>query len=285
MAGKRPRPAKKRRGRDGSNPPRSAPVLADAEPEVASALEEIQRVLDAPLVDLMDTEEERAAVRQLNQGALEVPAMVRLRDLVVFVGAGRPGTQSGNLKPAELAAAAAALGQGAGPSGEIRTMDDLPELAHVFRWAAAAGFVVKRGAKIVAGPRAPDLEDDPVAAWLTAAITLLDHGLLDGFRRGWRKTYVELLDAEVRELLAAMFEAGGAAPLRAIEQSAWEHVVLGHGYDIDDHDERRHVVGLAGAMVAQLTDIGIVTRDDGIVALTALGSILAAAASAASDND
>ncbi len=258
-------------------------MLAGAEPEVASALEEIQRVLDAPLVDLVDAGE-RAAAHQLNRAALEVPAMARLRDLVAFVGTGRPGTQAGNLKPTDLAAAAAALGQGAGPSGEIRAMDDLPELAHVFRWAAAAGFVAKRGTKIVAGPRAPDLQHDPLSAWLTAAITLLDHGLLDGFRRGWRKTYVELLDAEVGELLTAIFEAGGAAPYSAIAQSAWEHVVLGYGYDIDDDGERRHVVGLAGAMVAQLTDIGIVTRDDDSVALTALGVIIAAASSAASDN-
>jgi hypothetical protein len=245
----------------------------------------MQRLHDTPLAELMDTEEERAAVAQLSREALEAPAMARLRDLVAFVGAGRPGTQAGNLKPTEVAAAAAALGLSHALSGEVRSMDDLPEIAHVFHWAAAAGFVAKRGTKVVVGPQAPDLERDPVSAWLTAATTLLDHGLLDGFRRGWRKTYVELLDAEAGGLLAAMFEAGGAVPLSAIEQSAWEHVALGYGYDVDDRDERRHAMRLAGAMVAQLADIGMVTCDDGIVALTGLGSILATAAAMASEDE
>jgi hypothetical protein len=265
--------------------PTSAATPAQIDPEVASALEEIQRLLDAPLVDLVDTEEERAAAEHLNREALEVPAMARLRDLVAFVGAGRPGTQSGNLKPTQVAATVAALGLGDALSGEIRSMDDLPELAHVFHWAAAAEFVAKRGTKVVAGPRAPDLEHDPLSAWLAAATTLLDYGLLDGFRRGWRKAYVELLDAEAGDLLAAMFEAGGAAPLNAIEQSAWEHVVLGYGLNIDDGEERLHVIRLVGSMVTQLADIGIVRRDDDIVALTGLGSILAMAAPTASEND
>ncbi len=46
----------------------------------------------------------------------------------------------------------------------------------------------------MAGPLAPQLERDPIAAWFTAAVVLLEHGLLDGFRQGWRKSYVELFD-------------------------------------------------------------------------------------------
>jgi hypothetical protein len=243
-------------------------MSAQIDPEVVSAIEEIQRLLEAPLVELVDTKEERAAAEHLNREALEVPAMARLRDLVAFVGPGRPGTQSGNLKPTQAMAAVAALGLGDASAGEIRSMDDLPELAHVFHWAAAAGFVAKRGTKVVAGPRALDLERDPLSAWLTAATTLLDYGLLDGFRRGWRKAYVELLDAEAGDQLAAMFEAGGAAPLAAIEHGAWEHVVLGYDLDIADDDERRHVIRLVGSMVTQLADVGIVRCHDGVVSLT-----------------
>lgn len=242
-------------------------------------------MLDTPLVDLVDGEHERAAAERLNRDATAVPAMARLRDLVAFVGAGCPGTQSGNLKPTHVAAAAAALGFGDARSGEIRSMNDLPELAHVFHWAAAAGFVAQRGTKVVAGPRAPDLAHDPLAAWLTAATTLLDHGVLDGFRRGWRKTYVELLDAEAGELLAAMLDAGGAAPLAAIEQSVWEHVVVEYGFDRDDDEERRYVIRLVGSMMTQLADLGILSLDDDIVALTGLGGILAVAAAMAIESD
>jgi hypothetical protein len=73
----------------------------------------------------------------------------------------------------------------------------------------------------VTGPRCGDLERDPLAAWFRASTVLLEHGVLDGFRRGWRKHYVEFLDASVPALLAAMIEAGGAVPIIAIQDSAW----------------------------------------------------------------
>jgi len=133
--------------------------------------------------------------------------------------------------------------------------------------------------------RPHDLEHDPLAAWLKAATTLLDHGLLDGFRRGWRKHYVELIDAEVGGLLAAMLEAGGAIPLGAIGDRIWGQVALGCGFDVDDAAEHRHVIQLAGAMVAMLTDIGMVTRDGDDVVLTGLGSILATAAAVMASDD
>jgi len=259
-------------------------VPIDADPEVAAALEEVQRILDSPLSELMESEEERAATEELSRQALRVPAMTRLRALVAFVGGGRPATQAGNLKAADAVAVAVALDTRDAVSGEVRTMDDLPGVAHVFRWATAAGFLAKRGTKVVAGPWARDLERDPLAAWLKAATTQLEHGLLDGFRRGWRKRYVELMDAEVGELLAAMLEAGGAIPLGAIGDRVWGRVAVGYGFDMDDDAERRHVIQLVEAMVAQLTDIGMVTCDDDVV-LTGLGSILATAAAAMASDD
>jgi hypothetical protein len=63
-------------------------------------------------------------------------------------------------------------------------MDDLPDVAHLFRWAIAAELLTARATRIVPGPRARDLERDPLSAWFTAAITLLGYGLLDGFQPG-----------------------------------------------------------------------------------------------------
>jgi hypothetical protein len=253
---------------------------------VAAALGEIQRVLDTPLPQLMESDEERAAAEELALDAQAAPAMVRLAELVAFVGSGRPATQAGNLKAPDAVAAAIRLGTGDDLSGGARSMDDVPEVAHVFRWAIAAGLLAARGTKIVAGPRAQDLERDPLAAWFNVAITLLGRGLLDGFRRGWRKSYVELLDAGAGPILAAILATGGQAPLAAIDELVWERVAHVYDYDYDDAAERQHVVRLVKAMMTQFADIGTLTIRDGDVILTALGNALASAAAAmASDGD
>jgi hypothetical protein len=135
--------------------------------------------------------------------ARAAPAMVRLSEVVAFVGSGRPATQAGNLKAPDAVALATRLGTREDVSG-VRSMDDLPEAAHAFRWALAPELLAARATKIVAGPWAPDLGRDPLAAWFKAATTRLEHGVLDGFRRGWRKRYIELLDAGAGPLLAAI---------------------------------------------------------------------------------
>jgi hypothetical protein len=262
--------------------PRSAPSPGDADAEVASALGEIQRVLDTPLAELIDSEEERAAAAELTREALAAPAMIRLAELVAFVGSGRPATQAGNLKAPDVVALAKQLGTRDDVSGAVRTIDDLPEAAHAFRWALAADLLAARGTKIVAGPWAADLERDPLAAWFKAATTLLDHGVLDGFRRGWRKSYVELIDAGVGPLLAAILEAGGEAPLAAIEDLVWEMIARTYDYELDDASERRHAVRLLRAMIWQLADIGALICSDHDVVLTGLGNTLASTAAAMS---
>ncbi|MGO9976905.1 MAG: hypothetical protein ACLP01_29725 [Solirubrobacteraceae bacterium] len=235
--------------------------------------------------ELMDTEQQRAAARELARQAGLVPAIGRLRELVAFVGAGRVATQAGKLKPADAVAVARRLSTSDKMLGCARSMADLPEVAHVFQWATAAGFLTRRGTRIVAGPCARELEHDPLAAWTRAAIVLLDHGVLDGFRLGWRKTYVERLDADAPFLLAVIREAGGALPLSTIEDRAWPRVAAIYGYDLDDAGEREHVAWLLRAMVAQFTDLGAAARHDDDVVLTELGDVLATAATAAEARD
>ena len=144
-------------------------------------------MLDTPLAELMESDEDRAHGEQLTREVLAVPAMVRFGTLVAFVGDGRPATQAGNLKAADAVALARLLRAGADVPDVVCSMDDLPDVAHVVRWAIASELLTARATKIVAGPRARDLEHDPVSAWLKAAVTLLEHGPLDGFQRGWHK--------------------------------------------------------------------------------------------------
>ncbi len=262
-----------------------SPPRRDADAGVEAALAEIQRVLDTPLAELMESDEDRAHAEQLTREALAVPAMVRFETLVAFVGDGRSATQAGNLKAPDAVAVARLLRAGAEVPDVVRSMDDLPDVAHVVRWAIASELLTARATKIVAGPRARDLEHDPLSAWLKAATTILEHGLLDGFQRGWRKVYVELLDAGAGPILAAILQAGGQAPLTAIEDLAWENVARDYGYELDDAAERRYVIELVKAMMTQFVNLGAVTCHDGDVVLTGLGGALASAAAVMSGDD
>ncbi|HWD64442.1 MAG TPA: hypothetical protein VG405_04660 [Solirubrobacteraceae bacterium] len=246
---------------------------------------EIERVIDTPLTGLMATEEERAVLKRLSAQALAAPAMIRLAQVIAFVGRGRPATQTGNLKSADAVALASQLGLDQPPPARVGSIDDLPDTAHAFRWAAAAEFLEWRGSRVLAAHRAVDFDRDPLSVWLKAAVTLLEHGLLDGFRQGWRKRYVELLDENVDRMLVVMVEAGAILTLSAIEVAAWEQVASAYGYDPDDQAERAHVVRLAHAMVAQLVDLGAVTRRGDRVVLTELGGTIAAMVSLSAEFD
>ncbi len=277
---------KRRRARPGGRRPSDSHPSPPANGAAGlAALEEIQRLLDAPLADLMGTPEEQAEAEELSRQAAAAPALVRLREVVAFVGKGRPATQAGNLKGPDAAALSRRLGTGEPIPDEPRSMQDVPETAHVFRWAAAAGFLARRGSRIIPGPVARDLDHDPLAAWIKATLTLLEAGVLDGFRQGWRKSYVEFLDANAGGLLAALAEAGGAVPHTEIDEGAWEQVAAAYGYEPDDDAERAHVAGLVRAMIDQFCDCGVVVRHDDEVVLTGLGDALAAVVAFSADDD
>jgi hypothetical protein len=252
---------------------------------LVGALEEIERVLDTPLVELMEGEEERAHARELTRQAELAPALIRFRELLAFVGDGRRATQAGKLTPADAVALASAFGAPGRAGVEVRSMEDLPGVAHLFHWAVAAEVLSVRGTRIVPGPWAEDLQRDPLSAWFRAATTLLQYGLLNAFRRGWRKQYVEFLDGGVPFLLSAILEVGGEVPVAAIEESVWERVAGAYGYALDDAGERRHVDRLVGGVFAQFADLGAAERDEGTVRLTELGGALAVAASALIDDE
>ncbi|MHB1919729.1 MAG: hypothetical protein ACYCSX_13825 [Acidimicrobiales bacterium] len=270
-----------RRARAGA----SSRVPGAGDVELAAALAEVAAILDTPLAALMGTEEERAHAQQLGADAAAAPAMSRLAEVVAFVGSGRPATQAGNLRAADAIALARRLDTGEEIPERVRSLDDLPDTAHDFAWAAAAGFLARSATKVVAGPLAGDIERDPLSAWMSAATTLLESGLLGGFRQGWRKSYVELLDSAAPGLLAALVSADGAAPLAAVEDQGWALVASNEGYDLDDEAERRHVVALVRAMVSALADLGIVARRGDTVELSALGTLLACAVAISADDE
>lgn len=271
-----------RRTKAGSS---SSPATGTGGVELAATLGEIEAILDTPLAALMGTGEERAEAEQLGADAAAAPALSRLAEVVAFVGPGRPATQAGNLRAADALALARRLDTGEEIPERVRSLDDLPDSAHDFAWAAAAGFIARTPTKVVAGPLARDLVRDPLSAWLRAATTLLESGLLGGFRQGWRKSYVELLDSAAPGLLAALVSSGGATPLVEIENQGWALVATNRGYGLDDDAERGHVVDLVRAMLSALADLGIVARRDDTVELSALGTLLACAVAISVDDE
>ncbi len=278
--------SKRRRARKGPRQPSDAGLLstaAGADQEFAP-LEEMQSFLGTPLADLVGTAEAQAELEELTRQAAAAPAIARLREVVAFVGNGRAGTQAGNLTVADAVALTERLATGERVPRDVRSIDDVPETARAFRWAAAAGFLARRGTEIVPGPLASELERDPLAAWITAAVILLEHGVLDGFQ-GWRKSYVELLDSGAPALIVAVAQAGGRVPLAAVDDSAWEQVAAVYGYEPDDGAERAHVVGLVRAIVGEFAELGLAGLHDGELELTDLGRVLAALIALNGDDD
>lgn len=68
-----------------------------ADPGVRPVLEEIERLLDTPLAELMHDEQERARADELTRQADAAPAIARFREILAFVG---NGPDAGRRRPA-----------------------------------------------------------------------------------------------------------------------------------------------------------------------------------------
>lgn len=249
----------------------------EPETELKVAVAEIERVLDTPLHELLEDsgEQEAAEAAALVQEVREVPAVARFRRLLAFVGKGRPATQAGNLKLADARELVAVLGTRDTVDGEVRSMGDLPDVAHALRWAVSAELLAVRGQRLLPGPLGEALETDPLTAWLKVAFALLENGVLGGFQEGWRPGYVEMLDGSVPGLLVALAGAGQPVALGLVQESAWEDVAGQYGYRKDNERERHRVDVVIEGLVAQLADAGVVARDGDEITLTPLGGVLA----------
>lgn len=217
----------------------------------------------------------RARAAELSRQADATPVVERFRTLLEFVGSGRRATQAGRLTRADTLAAAQALDLRGVEAQGIRSMNDVTTLAQLFDWALASGLLRTRRTRVLPGAYAHELSNDPLAAWFKLAVTLLEAGLLGGFRRGWRKHYVEFLDARIPGLLIAVLGAGGSAPLAEIKDLAWQQVAEEFDYEPDDANERYHVERLCDAVTVQLADLGAAARSDATLQLTELGRALA----------
>lgn len=167
--------------------------------------------------------------------AASAPALAQLRKLVRFVGEGRRLTSAGNLRLADGGELVALLGTNDEfvpwrPSGyRTASTADLPELDLLFRWALHADFLKVEGMRVLPGPMAGQLEEQPLDAWRRATMALFDIGVLAswywGPRRQWLLPWGELIDDAIIDWLCARYCDGGGTSKSALGLELVEYLV------------------------------------------------------------
>lgn len=160
--------------------------------------------------------------------AASAPALVQLRELVRFVGEGRRLTAAGNLRVADGGELVRLLGTDDPfaawqPQGyRTGSTAQLPEVDLLFRWALRAGFLQVEGTRVVPGPAAGELVEQPLEGWRRATMTLFEIGVLSswywGYRRPWRPPWTEPLDDIIIHWLYARYCDGVAMPVAVLSR-------------------------------------------------------------------
>jgi len=167
--------------------------------------------------------------------AASTPALTQLRTLVRFIGQGRRLTSAGNLRLADGGELVQLLGTSdefvPWSEGSSRTAStkDLPDLDFIFHWALRAGFLEVEGTRVLPGPSAAQLEEQPLDAWRQATMMLLDIGVLAswywGFRREWLLPWAEPIDDVVIDWLSARYCDGGGMTKPALGLELAEYLI------------------------------------------------------------
>ncbi|HCU95475.1 MAG TPA: hypothetical protein DHU96_23290 [Actinobacteria bacterium] len=220
----------------------------------------------------------------LADAALGCTALVRARKLAEWVGPGRELTSTGVLRPAVAAEACQVLGISL-PGARLRSALDVDELMRDWTVAVDAGFLAADGRHAWA---APDLAEAPdpelvLNVWVRVAARSL--GVPGGPCAGCLTVLHELAadDAPVgmKELAVAVTAADPAPGGEPCPDCGAVHdpaALLGIGDLVGGGDpggpgSREH----AEDAVAGLVAFGAAVFEDGVVRLTPLGSMLAAA--------
>ena len=236
---------------------------------------------------------------ELESAARDTALLVRLRRLVDYVGAGRPLTDTGNLKLADGKALVGLLDSGDRFDTQIgdrvfktRSSANLGGVDLAFRIAVESEMLTRKGKKLLPGPNA-DWVDDPLAAlygaWLVVLKTIgpTQHWYRN-HRYGW-DWYAEELDALLPMILIDLYRHGDT-PIEEIVEDTWVH--LHARFNLDDlpsdksafhrslvEDSIRRAFDILSEFgttrVEDVTEIptkyGGTDRTDGVVGLTPLG--------------
>jgi len=145
---------------------------------------------------------------ELAEAASSCVTLVQARKLAEWIGASRPLTPSGVLKPALAIEACQLLGIEL-PPGRLRTALDLDEFMLIWDAAASAGYIVLNGTRVRTTPRLADTSPrQTVQSWLNLMSAGL--GLREGPCGGCLTVLHELSVASEPLDLASLAEAVGS---------------------------------------------------------------------------
>ncbi|MCZ7528482.1 MAG: hypothetical protein M5U14_20190 [Acidimicrobiia bacterium] len=212
-------------------------------------------------------------------GSVQLRRLVRL---VEFVGEGRPLTDRGNLKLADGKALVELLGTGDRVDEQIgdrvfrtRSSGELTGVDLTFRVAVESGVLAVEGRKVVPGPNAHRLADEPHEALYGAWLALV-HGVgptRHHFRRhryhfDW---YAEVLDESLPTMQLDLYREGAPVDIEELADEAWDRIE--EQFDLDRvsearRDQERESVGYSlRKALDRLEELGIVSLA-GVVEVT-----------------
>jgi len=183
---------------------------------------------------------------ELEAAAAESRTLGRIARLVEYVGAGRALTQKGNLKLADGKQLVALLDTGdefdpwRGQAYKTQSTTELFHLDLVFRVAVGAEFLSIDGNKVVAGPQADRLSEDPLGALYSTFLGLVH--VVGPTRHRWSDDtygwdwFADDLDQYLVPLLVDLYRHGEES-IDDLFADTWEW--LNEGYDLSDEPPMR----------------------------------------------
>lgn len=195
---------------------------------------------------------------ELAEAASRCVTLIQARKLAGWIGASKPITSSGVLKPALAVEACGLLGIEV-PPGRLRTALDLDELMLIWDAACSAGYMVPRGSRVRATPRLTDTSPgQTVQSWLNLMSAGL--GLREGPCGGCLTVLHELSEASgpldltqlaeaVRSLAPAGDEDGPCPDCGEVHDLSELAFVTGGDEDEDVDDSAEHAADAVGFLV------------------------------------
>jgi hypothetical protein len=207
---------------------------------------------------------------ELAAQARQSPLLAAVARLSEWAGPGQEVDDDGELSAADTVAAATHLGIGTGDPSAVTTMDDVPELVHLWTFALETGFLEDDEAVVAPGETArlwhSGTDDEALEIWSQAlAFLMVDSLDIDADLDEERGDDLDFYDAGT-DLVVLLFLAGGeSVPVAAADELICESAT--DGLPADEAAAAwaawTQAHGEPGAvLLRRLADLGAVSLDD-----------------------
>jgi hypothetical protein len=219
-----------------------------------------------------------APVAELTAAARSAPAMTRMARFVEWVGKGRSLDDDGDLSTAQMTELVGVLGV------DVPHPSDDPELERltieasvglVREWAELADVVDTRGTRLVPIRASCQIDADPLTAWHAVFEARLEIGVVDVDGNG--PPWGQAVDDAMADLVVLAHLRDDPVSVADLAETLWAQEsddLLDGAADDSDIAEglRRAIADDVERLVDALVELGVVTVDDGALAITPLGA-------------